>query len=91
MQASESRHLKSSVDGIRGAKRTLPADASAGARPPMGPQAIREYAAKMTRSYLRADRAARGQLLDVFTAVTGMHRKYAIVLLGGGSKRPPGK
>jgi len=57
----------------------------------MGPQAIREYAAKMTRSYLRADRAARGQLLDVFTAVTGMHRKYAIVLLGGGSKRPPGK
>jgi hypothetical protein len=51
-------------------------------RAPMGPQARREYAAKMARRYRRADRRERGRLLDEFVAVTGLHRKYSIGLLG---------
>ena len=54
----------------------------------MGPQARREYAAKMSRRYRAADRAERGRLLDEFTAVTGMHRKYATALLGREKARP---
>jgi hypothetical protein len=53
----------------------------------MGPQARREYAAKMGRRYRQANRAERSRLLDEFTAMTGMHRKYAIALLG----RPPAR
>lgn len=78
MQDVESRHLKSTVGGIVAPERILPAGGLGGERPPMGPQAIGEYAVKMTRRYQRADRAGRGQLLDEFTAVTGMHRKYVI-------------
>jgi NADPH-dependent 2,4-dienoyl-CoA reductase/sulfur reductase-like enzyme len=36
----------------------------------------------MARRYRRADRAERSRLLDEFVAVTGLHRKYAIELLG---------
>jgi len=34
--------------------------------------------------YARATRAERGHILDEFTAVTGLHRKHAVRLLGGG-------
>ena len=53
----------------------------------MGPQARREYAATMSRRY-RSARAKleRGRLLDEFTAMTGLHRKYAIGLLSQGWK-----
>ncbi len=66
---------------------TLPG-AAGGEHVPMGPQAIREYAAKMARRYGRADRAERRRLLDEFVAITGRHRKYAIVILGSAPKRP---
>lgn len=69
------------MDGIVAPKMTLPA--GAGERRPMGPQATREYAAKMARRYRRAKRTERGQLLDEFVAMTDRHRKYAIALLGG--------
>lgn len=71
--------------GIVAPDKTLPRAVAAGERVPMGPQARREYAAKMARRYGRADRGERGRLLDEFTAVTGQHRKYAIALLG----KPP--
>lgn len=57
----------------------------------MGPQAILEYSAKMARRYRRAERAERSRLLDEFVAITGRHRKYAITLLGGTRRKPPGK
>ncbi|MGH7707442.1 MAG: integrase [Vulcanimicrobiaceae bacterium] len=76
------------MDGIVAPEIALPAGTPAGERVPMGPQAIREYAAKMARRYRRAERAVRGQLLDEFVAVTGMNRKYAIGLLGGRLRRP---
>jgi hypothetical protein len=68
--------------GILAPDESLPDGGQLGERVPMGPQARREYAAKMSRRYRAADRAERGRLLDEFTAVTGMHRKYAIALLG---------
>jgi hypothetical protein len=49
---------------------------------------------EMRSRYRKAVRADRGRLLDEFTAVTGYHRKYAIVLLGNEPtprSRPPGK
>jgi hypothetical protein len=61
---------------------TLPKRARRSERIPMGPQARREYAAKMGRRYRQAGRADRSLLLDEFTAMTGLHRKYAILLLG---------
>ncbi len=42
--------------------------------------ACREYAIDMGFRYRKAGRAERGRLLDEFIAVTGYHRKYAIVL-----------
>jgi len=49
---------------------------------PMDARACRQYADDMRGRYARADRRARGCLLDEFTAVTAYHRKYAIALLG---------
>lgn len=60
----------------------------------MEAKACREYAAEMRKRYRAATRAERGRLLDEFTAVTGYHRKYAIVLLGHEHRpraRPPGR
>lgn len=44
----------------------------------MGPQARREYLARMRERYVTADRAMRGRLLDEAVAVTGQHRKSLI-------------
>jgi len=60
----------------------------------MEAKACREYAKEMRSRYRKATRAERGRLLDEFTAVTGYHRKYAIVLLGHEPRprsRPPGR
>jgi len=48
---------------------------------PVGPQARREYLARMREPYERADKAAKGRLLDEVCEVTGYHRKAAIRLL----------
>ncbi len=53
-----------------------------------------KYAKEMRNRYRKVRRAERGPLLDEFTAVTGYHRKYAIVLLGREPtprSRPSGK
>jgi len=42
----------------------------------------------MGRRYRQAERRERSRLLDEFTAMTGLHRKYAIALLG---KPPPAR
>lgn len=47
----------------------------------VGPQATREYLARMRERYGRADRTAKGYLLDEVCDVTGYHRKAAIRLL----------
>jgi len=44
----------------------------------VGPQARREYVAKMRERYVTADRDAKGRLLDEAVAVTGQHRKSLI-------------
>ena len=56
----------------------------------VGPQATREYLGQMRDRYERADRTARGHLLDEVCEVTGYHRKAAIRLCGGAarSKQP---
>jgi hypothetical protein len=48
----------------------------------VGPQAIEEYLARMRGRYERAERAAKGQLLDEVCEVTRYHRKAVIRLLG---------
>jgi hypothetical protein len=53
----------------------------------VGPQARREYLARMRERYVRADRTAKSQLLNEVCAVTGYHRKAVIRLFG----RPPGR
>lgn len=60
----------------------------------MDARACRQYTEDMRKRYGRAGRAERSRLLDEFTAVTGYHRKYAIVLLGRQAvprRRPPGR
>src|SRR5713101_5401430 len=47
----------------------------------VGPQAIREYLGRMRERYERADRRAKGRLLDEVCEVTGYHRKAVIRLL----------
>ena len=47
----------------------------------MGPQATREYLARMRERYERAERDAKGGLLDEVCEVTGYHRKAVIRLL----------
>ena len=44
----------------------------------VGPQATREYLARMRERYERSDREARGGLLDEVCEVTGYHRKAMI-------------
>ena len=48
----------------------------------VGPQARREYLAKMRERYEDADRAMKGRLLSEVCEVTGYHRKVVIRLLG---------
>ena len=79
------------MSGIVAPEVILPAGGQAGERIPMGPQATREYAAKMARRYCQATRVERGALLDEFVAMTGRHRKYAMVLLGARPSRRPKK
>ena len=47
----------------------------------VGPQATREYLARMRERYARAGRDAKGGLLDEVCEVTGYHRKAVIRLL----------
>jgi len=47
----------------------------------VGPQAIREYLGRMRERYERAERTAKGRLLDEVCEVTGYHRKAVIRLL----------
>jgi hypothetical protein len=48
---------------------------------PVGPQAKREYLARMRERYETADKAAKSRLLDEVCEVTGYHRKAVIRLL----------
>jgi hypothetical protein len=48
---------------------------------PVGPQARREYLARMRERYERADKTAKSRLLDEVCEVTGYHRKAVIRLL----------
>ena len=55
----------------------------------VGPQAIREYVARMRERYAQGKREEKGRLLDEVCEVTGYHRKAAIrVLRRGESARP---
>jgi hypothetical protein len=45
-----------------------------------------ELVAAITERYCRSNRAERSQILDEFVAVTGLHRKHAARVLGGGSR-----
>ena len=63
----------------------------------VGPQATREYLARMRERYERATRDAKGALLDEVCEVTGYHRKAVIRLLrrarrrGGSAAGPAGR
>ena len=58
----------------------------------MGPQARREYLARMRERYEMATRAAKSRLLDEVCEVTGYHRKAVIRLLRRpGGRRGPGR
>lgn len=48
----------------------------------MSPKARREYVSDMRRRYACATLVERSRLLDEVVALTGYHRKYAIMLLG---------
>ena len=57
----------------------------------VGPQATREYLTRMRERYERADRTAKGHLLDEVCDVTGYHRKAAIRLLRRGTAVRPAR
>lgn len=57
----------------------------------VGPQATREYLARMRERYEQAARAAKGGLLDEVCEVTGYHRKAVIRLLGRRAPKRPGR
>jgi hypothetical protein len=57
----------------------------------VGPQARREYLARMRERYDTADRAAKSRLLNEVCEVTGYHRKAAIRLLRRPAGRPRGR
>jgi len=60
----------------------------------VGPQARREYLARMRERYETANRAAKSRLLDEVCEVTGYHRKAVIRLLrrpATGRRRRPGR
>lgn len=52
-----------------------------------------EVSAAIRERYTTSGRAAKGAILDEFVALTGLHRKHAIRLLGAGSaeRRPRGR
>ena len=52
---------------------------------------VREYSEAMRYRYKRGSRVEKGRLLDEFTEVTGYHRKSAIRVLTGQSRREGGK
>jgi hypothetical protein len=54
----------------------------------VGPQARREYLARMRERYETATRAAKSRLLDEVCEVTGYHRKAAVRLLRRPAVRP---
>jgi hypothetical protein len=49
----------------------------------------RKYLHKRQKQYAKADRIEKGRLLDEMEQVTGLHRKYLILLLRGNLKRKP--
>jgi len=53
----------------------------------VGPQARREYLARMRERYVTADHAIKSHLLDEVCAVTGFHRKAVIRLLRRPARR----
>ena len=53
----------------------------------VGPQAIREYLARMRERYEQARREEKGRLLEEVCEVTGYHRKAVIRLLRRGEPR----
>jgi hypothetical protein len=61
----------------------------------VGPESIREYAARQMERYRKAGKRQKGRIIDEVVAVTGFHRKSAIRLLGGrrrsGGERPVGR
>ena len=52
----------------------------------VGPQAIREYLARMRERYEQASRKQKGGLLDEVCEVTGYHRKAAVRVLRRGAR-----
>ncbi len=52
---------------------------------------VHEYVAGLRERYRRARKKEKGRTLDEFCEATGLHRKAAIRLLGGGKKAEPRK
>lgn len=51
---------------------------------PVGPQARREYLARMRERYVLAkNKAAKSRLVDEVCEVTGYHRKVDLIRFGG--------
>ena len=53
--------------------------------------AVLEYARAVSPRYLKAGKREKGRILDEFCKTTGHHRKSAIRLLGGKSRRADGR